>query len=90
MQNLTAKQRRIMTMMKDGKLTPIGYLNKKGDLCFEACENLGACLYITLSCRSLLKRGLIKQCKNAETFNPGNGKSYKSYELTAIGKRLVI
>lgn len=89
MQKLTAKQRRIMTMMKDGKFTPIGYLNKKGDLCFKDWQNLGACLYITLSCRSLLKRGFIKQCENAATFNPGDGKSYKAYELTTIGKRLV-
>lgn len=89
MQKLTAQQRKVLTLMRDREFIPVGYKNDHGVLCFEGRQNVNACLYMTLTCRSLLNRGLIERDDESTSFILNNFHGRICYKITQKGLDLI-
>lgn len=85
MQKLTAKQRQVLTLMRDREFILVGYKNDRGVLCFQGHENVNTRLYMTLTCRSLLNKGLIERDDKPTSFLLTKDSGFVRYKITQKG-----
>ncbi|CAL9979235.1 hypothetical protein VPHK567_0229 [Vibrio phage K567] len=57
---MTDKMQLVLSQIRNGDMTVIMHINAAGDKCFTSLLDNTPTLYLTLTCRALLKAGLIQ------------------------------
>ena len=57
---MTDRMQRVLSQIRNGDMTVIMHINAAGDKCFTSLLDNTPTLYLTLTCRALMKHNLIQ------------------------------